>query len=45
MLSVSTHDLIAAALFVGGCGLLFVIRYVGSRVTNQPTTKERNTDE
>jgi len=46
MLSVTSFDLIAAALFIVGCVLLFCVRYIGTRSTNQqPTHNERDTDE
>ena len=46
MLSITRFDLIAAAFFIIGCGLLFCVRYIGTRITNQqPTHNERNHDE
>lgn len=45
MLSVSTFDLIAAALFVVGCGLLFCVRYIGTRITNHQPTNQREESE
>lgn len=45
MLSITSFDLIAAAFFIVGCGLLFCVRYIGTRATNpQPTHSERDTE-
>lgn len=49
MLSLSRFDLIAAVLFVIGCGLLFAIRYIGTRPAyhggKRTNPHERNPDE
>lgn len=44
MLSLSTFDVFAAVLFVGGCVILFCVRYV-PRGPKQPTHNRKEPDE
>lgn len=42
MLSVTSFDLIAAVIFLIGCGLLFSLRYVHRGTNPQPTNRKES---